>query len=151
MDAILKLVVFAQKDEIAKIESRFGVKFDDKNGKVRAKAKPGMYKHTITLESHALRALLCLYQRVATSVMSCSVLNPNLVSIVEGRLSGHPRIVPDPQGDQWRIIGLPDKLRQAVEEIEKKIGKPVFKDEDKERIGCSVGGVTEDYSGCVVL
>ncbi|CAL8339325.1 unnamed protein product [Merluccius merluccius] len=81
-----------------------------------------MSEYAITLESHALRALLCLYQRVATSVMSCSVLSPNLVSMVEGRLSGHPGIVPDPQGDQWRIIGLPENLCQAVEEIECNLG-----------------------------
>ncbi|KAK0146050.1 E3 ubiquitin-protein ligase DTX3L [Merluccius polli] len=132
MDAILKLVVFAQKDEIAKIESRFGVKFDDKNGKVRAKAKPGMYKDAVTLESHALRALLCLYQRVATSVMSCSVLSPNLVDRVQ-RLDGPsiPGVVPDVQGDQMRIIGLPKNLCCAVDEIEQKIGNPVFKHEDK--------------------
>ncbi|CAL8335879.1 unnamed protein product [Lota lota] len=143
--ASAQVMTIGHKDEIAKIESKFGVTFYYFQDTVKARAKPEMSDDAVTLESHALRAFLCVYQRVATSVLSCSLLSQSQRHAVEERLTGLPGVVPNLHGDQWRIIGLPENLRQAVAQVEGDVGRPVFKEEDKQRIGHLRYGV--DSSG----
>ncbi|CAL8401602.1 unnamed protein product [Arctogadus glacialis] len=134
------------KTKLAELENRFGVKFCYTQDKVKARAEMKS-KDAFTLESHALRALLCLYQRVATSVLSCSLPSQSQSQshLVEQRLAGIHGVVPDLRGDQWRIIGLPEDLCRAVDLIESDLGRPVFSEEDKQRIGHLRYGV--DSSG----
>ncbi|CAL8351552.1 unnamed protein product [Gadus morhua 'NCC'] len=143
-----KVMAIAYKDEMAMIESKFGVNLCYMEDAVWAKAKPGGSEDTVTLEGHALRAVLCLYQRVATSVLSCSLQSQSQseIHLVGQRLAGHPGVVLDRLGDQWRIIGLPEDLRRAVEHIESDLEGPVFREEDRQRIGCS----KSDASLCVI-
>ncbi|XP_059924244.1 E3 ubiquitin-protein ligase DTX3L-like isoform X4 [Gadus macrocephalus] len=133
------------KTKLAELENRFGVKFCYIQDKVKARAE--ISKDAVTLEGHALRALLCLYQRVTTSVLSCSLQSQSQSQshLVEQRLAGLPGVVPDFRGDQLRIIGLPEDLRRAVDHIESDLGRPVFREEDKQRIGHLRYGV--DSSG----
>ena len=121
------------KTKLADLEKRFGVKFRYIQDRVKARAE--MSEDAITLESHALRALLCLYQRVATSVLSCSLQSQSQSHLVRERLAGLSGVVPDLHGDEWRIIGQPEDLRRAVDHIESDLGRPVFREEDKKRIG----------------
>ncbi|XP_056461965.1 E3 ubiquitin-protein ligase DTX3L-like isoform X2 [Gadus chalcogrammus] len=132
------------KTKLAELENRFGVKFCYIQDKVKARAEIKS-KDAFTPESHALRALLCLYQRVATSVLSCSLQRQSESYLVEKRLAGIHGVVPDLRGDQLRIIGLPEDLRRAVDLIESDLGSPVFREEDKQRIGHLRYGV--DSSG----
>jgi hypothetical protein len=133
------------KTKLAELENRFGVKFCYTQDKVKARAE--ISKDAVTLEGQALRALLCLYQRVTTSVLSCSLQSQSQSQshLVEQRLAGLHGVVPDFRGDQWRIIGLPEDLRRAVDLIESDLGGPVFREEDKQRIGHLRYGV--DSSG----
>ena len=132
--------------KLADLEKRFEVKFSYVQNKVKARADTA--NDAVTLESHALRALLCLYQRVATSVLSCSLQSQSQSQsdLVRKKLAGRPGVVLDRHGDQWRIIGLPEDLRRAVDHIETDLGTPVFEEEDKQRIGCPKG----DVSLCVI-
>ncbi|CAL8382555.1 unnamed protein product [Boreogadus saida] len=142
-----KVMAVAYKDEMAMIESKFGVNLCYMEDAVWAKAQPGGSEDAVTLEGHALRAVLCLYQRVATSVLSCSLQSQSQSEshLVGQRLTGLPGVVPDFRGDQLRIIGLPEDLRRAVVLIESDLGRPVFREEDKQRIGHLRYGV--DSSG----
>ncbi|XP_056461967.1 E3 ubiquitin-protein ligase DTX3L-like isoform X4 [Gadus chalcogrammus] len=122
------------KTELAELEKGFGVKYCYIPDKVKARAEMKS-KDAFTLESDALRALVCLHQRVTASVLSCSLQSQSQRHLVEQRLAGLPGVVPDFRGDQWRIIGLPEDLRRAVDHIESDLGRPVFREEDKQRIG----------------
>ncbi|CAL8382551.1 unnamed protein product [Boreogadus saida] len=132
------------KTEMAELEKGFGVKYCYIQDKVKARAEMKS-KDAFTLEGHALRALLCLYQRVTASVLSCSLQSQSQSHLVGQRLTGLPGVVPDFRGDQLRIIGLPEDLRRAVVLIESDLGRPVFREEDKQRIGHLRYGV--DSSG----
>ncbi|XP_034726394.1 E3 ubiquitin-protein ligase DTX3L [Etheostoma cragini] len=70
-----KLLTTSFNEQVSKIKSKFGVNFKESgisSGKVKVKAcynKPG---GNISMESHAVRALLHLYQKSVTSPMSSS-------------------------------------------------------------------------------
>uniref|UniRef100_A0A8C5AAZ6 E3 ubiquitin-protein ligase n=1 Tax=Gadus morhua TaxID=8049 RepID=A0A8C5AAZ6_GADMO len=132
------------KTELAELEKGFGVKYGYIQDKVKARAEMKS-KDAFTLESDSLRALVCLHQRVTASVLSCSLQSQSQRHLVKERLAGLPGVVPDFRGDQWRIIGLPEDLRRAVDLIESDLGRPVFREEDKQRIGHLRYGV--DSSG----
>ncbi|XP_030230244.1 E3 ubiquitin-protein ligase DTX3L isoform X7 [Gadus morhua] len=132
------------KTELAELEKVFGVKYCYMQDKVKARAEMKS-RDAFTLESDALRALVCLHQRVTASVLSCSLHSQSQRHLVKERLAGLPGVVPDFQGDQWRIIGLPEDLRRAVDLIESDLGRPIFREEDKQRIGHLRYGV--DSSG----
>ncbi|XP_059924245.1 E3 ubiquitin-protein ligase DTX3L-like isoform X5 [Gadus macrocephalus] len=132
------------KTELAELEKGFGVKYGYIHDKVKARAEMKS-KDAFTLESDSLRALVCLHQRVTASVLSCSLQSQSQRHLVKERLAGLPGVVPDFRGDQWRIIGLPEDLRRAVDHIESDLGRPVFREEDKQRIGHLRYGV--DSSG----
>ncbi|CAL8382547.1 unnamed protein product [Boreogadus saida] len=136
------------KTELAELEKGFGVKYCYIYNKVKPKARAEIKsKNAFTLESYALKALVCLYQRVTASVLSCSLQSQSQSQILrmEQRLAELPRVVPDLRGDQLRIVGLPEDLRWAVDLIESDLGRPVFREEDKQKIGHLRYGV--DSSG----
>ncbi|XP_032370407.1 uncharacterized protein LOC116688460 [Etheostoma spectabile] len=70
-----KLLTTSFNEQVTKIESKFGVNFKESEispGKVKVIAcynKPG---GNISMESHAVRALLHLYQKSVTTPMSCT-------------------------------------------------------------------------------
>uniref|UniRef100_UPI003AAC908B E3 ubiquitin-protein ligase DTX3L-like n=1 Tax=Centroberyx gerrardi TaxID=166262 RepID=UPI003AAC908B len=131
--------VFHKK--IADINAKFGVSFkesDISQGKVNIKAHHTSTAEAAALESHALRALLRLYQKVATSTMSCSLLLPEKAKEVGDKLeeirSQVSGIEAGRKNGAWRITGIPETLGPAIHELERTLGGPVLKDEDKQRI-----------------
>ncbi|XP_041747196.1 E3 ubiquitin-protein ligase DTX3L isoform X3 [Coregonus clupeaformis] len=148
--------IFSEK--ITAIQSKFGVVFMDNpsQGKVKVTTMPIKSQHTASLESHAIRALMHLYQKVATSTMSCYLLDTTHAGTVGDMLekirSRHLCVGAGENYGPWRLIGLPEHLGPAVKELEEKLGRPVFKEEDKQRIGypegyntgAAVGGAAGD-------
>ncbi|XP_071388429.1 E3 ubiquitin-protein ligase DTX3L-like [Centroberyx affinis] len=139
-----KVMTTVFQKKIADINAKFGVSFkesDISQGKVNIKAHPTSTAEAAALESHALRALLRLYQKVATSTMSCSLLLPEKAKEVGDKLeeirSKLPCIEAGRKYGAWRITGVPETLGPAVHELERTLGGPVFKEEDKQRIGYS--------------
>uniref|UniRef100_A0A4W5MNF5 E3 ubiquitin-protein ligase n=1 Tax=Hucho hucho TaxID=62062 RepID=A0A4W5MNF5_9TELE len=128
-------------EKITEIQNTFGVVFMDNpsQGKIRVTTRPIKSQHTASLESHAIRALLHLYQKVATSTMSCYLLDTTQAGTVGDMLekirSRHHCVGAGANYGPWRLIGLPEHLGPAVKELEEKLGGPVFKEEDKQRIG----------------
>ncbi|XP_021465726.2 E3 ubiquitin-protein ligase DTX3L isoform X1 [Oncorhynchus mykiss] len=127
-------------EQIKAIQNKFGVVFmnNPSQGKVRVTTRPIKSQHTASLESHAIRALMHLYQKVATSTMSCYLLDTTQAGTVGDMLekirSRHQCVGAGEKYGPWRLIGLPEHLGPAVKELEEKLGGPVFKEEDKQRI-----------------
>uniref|UniRef100_A0AAZ3R8X7 E3 ubiquitin-protein ligase n=1 Tax=Oncorhynchus tshawytscha TaxID=74940 RepID=A0AAZ3R8X7_ONCTS len=127
-------------EQIKAIQNKFGVVFmnNPSQGKVRVTTRPIKSQHTASLESHAIRALMHLYQKVATSTMSCYLLDTTQAGTVGDMLekirSRHQCVGAGENYGPWRLIGLPEHLGPAVKELEEKLGGPVFKEEDKQRI-----------------
>uniref|UniRef100_A0A4W5KD47 E3 ubiquitin-protein ligase n=1 Tax=Hucho hucho TaxID=62062 RepID=A0A4W5KD47_9TELE len=159
------LMKTAFDETIKAIQSKFGVVFMDNpfRGMVRVKTRPIMSQHAASLESHAIRALMHLYQKVATSTMSCYLLDTTQAKTVGdmlGRIcSRHPCVLAGENYGPWRLIGLPQHLGPAVKELEEKLGGPVFKEEDKQKIryledyrsnaGAAKGGVAGARGGAI--
>ncbi|KAM6980770.1 E3 ubiquitin-protein ligase DTX3L-like [Aplochiton taeniatus] len=127
--------------KITSIQKKFGVEFTENtaHGKVTVKAQPTSAVPALSLESHALRALVLLYQRVATSVLSCTLKDPNQAREVGSKLEElrpqHPFVGNGQDDGLWKLIGLPEHLGPAVWDLEKILGGPVFKEDEKQRIG----------------
>ncbi|XP_055725249.1 E3 ubiquitin-protein ligase DTX3L-like [Salvelinus fontinalis] len=127
-------------EKIKAIQNKFGVVFmnNPSQGKVRVTTRPIKSQHTASLECHAIRALMHLYQKVATSTMSCYLLDTTQAGTVGDMLekirSRHQCVGAGENYGPWRLIGLPEHLGPAVKELEKKLGGHVFKEEDKQRI-----------------
>eukprot|EP00063_Salmo_salar_P047628 XP_014022463.1 PREDICTED: deltex-3-like isoform X1 [Salmo salar] len=127
-------------EKITAIQNKFGVVFmnNPSQGKVRVTTRPIKSQHTASLESHAIRAFMHLYQKVATSTMSCYLLDTTQAGTVGDMLekirSRHQCVGAGENYGPWRLIGLPEHLGPAVKELEEKLGGPVFKEEDKQRI-----------------
>ncbi|XP_046880756.1 E3 ubiquitin-protein ligase DTX3L isoform X2 [Hypomesus transpacificus] len=137
--SLWKLLKGAFDQNIKDIQDKFGVimKCEPSDGKVLVRAEP-RDGQTVPLESHALRALMHIYQRVATSTMSCSLLASDRKAAVEDMLgeilSLHPHVWPEKNSGSLRLFGLPQHLGPAVTQLERKMGGPVFKEEDKQKI-----------------
>ncbi|XP_062322294.1 E3 ubiquitin-protein ligase DTX3L isoform X5 [Osmerus eperlanus] len=137
--SLWKLLNGAFDQNIKDIQDKFGVKMksEHSDGKVLVRAEPSDGQ-TVSLESHALRALMHIYQRVATTTMSCSLLASDRKAAVEDMLdkihSLHPHVWPEVNSGSLRLLGLPQHLGPAVTELERKMGGPVFKEEDKQKI-----------------
>ncbi|KAM4613122.1 E3 ubiquitin-protein ligase DTX3L-like isoform 2-T2 [Polymixia lowei] len=165
-----KLMTTAFDKKIADIKTKFGVDFAESQisqDEVNVKAKPvRVVEAAASLESHALRALLRLYQRVVTSTMSCSLQVPDQARKVEDKLrkmrSQHPVVGARGIKGSWRLIGLPENLGPAVNELEKSSGV-LFKEEDKRWIehnrpsgraaveqGAAARGATEENDNCPI-
>ncbi|KAL0978295.1 hypothetical protein UPYG_G00168540 [Umbra pygmaea] len=133
------LMVSVFDEKITAIKKKFGVDFMNEKtlGKIKVKTRPT--KGPISLENQAIGALMHLYQRVATSVMSCQLLDSTQVKEVKKTLEEispvHHCVWAGETFGPLRLVGLPDHLSPVVKELEKRLGGPVFKTEDKQRIG----------------
>ncbi|XP_024232638.1 E3 ubiquitin-protein ligase DTX3L isoform X3 [Oncorhynchus tshawytscha] len=155
------LMISAFHEKITAIKNKFRVDFmvEKSPGKVKIKTRPTT-SHTppaVSLESHAIRALMHLYQKVATSAMSCHLLDPTHAKTVGDKLE---EILPRHRcvwaGENYgpcRLIGLPQHLGPAVKELEMMLKRPMFKEEDKHKIeypgarsstGAAMGGAVGD-------
>ncbi|XP_071233472.1 E3 ubiquitin-protein ligase DTX3L-like isoform X3 [Salvelinus alpinus] len=155
------LIKSAFHEKITAIKNKFGVDFMEEKspGKVKIKTRPTT-SHTpqaVSLESHAIRALMHFYQKVATSAMSCHLLDPTHAKTVGDKLEEiHPRhrcVWAGENYGPWRLIGLPQHLGPAVKELEMMLKMPMFKEEDKHKIeypgdrsstGAATGGAVGD-------
>ncbi|XP_064822212.1 E3 ubiquitin-protein ligase DTX3L-like isoform X2 [Oncorhynchus masou masou] len=155
------LMKSAFHEKITAIKNKFRVDFMEEKypGKLKIKTRPTT-SHTppaVSLESHAIRALMHLYQKVATSAMSCHVLDPTHAKTVGDKLEEiHPRhrcVWAGENYGPWRLIGLPQHLGPAVKELEMMLKRPMFKEEDKHKIeypgdrsstGAAMGGAVGD-------
>ncbi|KAJ7999239.1 hypothetical protein DPEC_G00213380 [Dallia pectoralis] len=135
----LIMSVFGEK--ITAIKRKFGVDFirEMSAGKVKVKTRPT--HGSVSAESQAISALMRLYQKVATSVMSCRLLDStqakNVLNILEEIGPQHGCVLVAEHYGPSKMVGLPEHLNLAVREIEKTLGGPVFRTEDKQRIGSS--------------
>ncbi|KAK6319307.1 hypothetical protein J4Q44_G00105180 [Coregonus suidteri] len=155
------LMKSAIHEKITAIKNKFGVDFMEEKspGKVKIKTRPTTSSLTplvVSLESHAIRALMHLYQKVATSAMSCHLLDPTHAKTVGDKLEEiHPRhrcVWAGGNYGPWRLIGLPQHLGPAVKELEMMLKRPMFKEEDKHKIGyagdrSSAGAATGGAAG----
>ena len=140
--SLWKLLNGAFVQNIKDIQDKFGVNMKCEPSDVSplivlVRAEPND-RQTVSLESHALRALMHIYQRVATSTMSCSLLPSDRTTAVEDTLgevlSLHPHVWTEENSGSSRLFGLPQHLGPAVTELERKMGGPVLKEEDKQKI-----------------
>ncbi|XP_041945392.1 uncharacterized protein LOC121707133 isoform X2 [Alosa sapidissima] len=144
----LELMKKAFKKQIKDIENKFGVDFQEKKTDedvtITAQTRGNQI---VNLEMNALRALMSLYQKAFTTTMYCPLQNAshNQTEMVKKHLSdireqNSSLVVADglPSG-VWMMIGLPDHLRFAVSEIEKRLPGPVFDEKHKDMIGYERG------------
>ncbi|XP_035633812.1 E3 ubiquitin-protein ligase DTX3L-like isoform X2 [Oncorhynchus keta] len=150
------LMKSAFHEKLTAIKNKFRVDFMEEKspGKVKIKTRPTT---SVSLESNAIRALMHLYQKVATSAMSCHLLDPTHAKAVGDKLEEiHPRhrcVWAGENYGPWRLIGLPQHLGPAVKELEMMLKRPMFKEEDKHKIeypgdrsstGAAMGGAVGD-------
>ncbi|XP_042610411.1 E3 ubiquitin-protein ligase DTX3L-like isoform X2 [Cyprinus carpio] len=138
------LMNLTYNEQISQLETKYGVSFNEENLqnnltiKVQARSKGGQH---ISLESHALRALTHLYQKLASAAVSCELTNPTdktaVAPIVEKLQQQHYCVVVADEFSPWKLVGLPEHLGPAIADIEKKLQKNVFNDEMKKLIGYS--------------
>lgn len=151
------LMKSAFHEKITAIKNTFGVDFMEEKspGKVKIKTRPTT-SPAVSLESNAIRALMHLYQKVATSAMSFHLLDTTHAKTVGDKLEEiHPRhrcVWAGENYGPWRLIGLPQHLGPAVKELEMMLKRPMFK-EDKHKIefpgdrsstGAATGGAVRD-------
>ncbi|XP_056591426.1 E3 ubiquitin-protein ligase DTX3L isoform X2 [Triplophysa dalaica] len=153
------LMNLSHKEHLCNLQSKFGVSFhveelkDNLTVKVRAHSKEG--QHT-DLETHAMRALIQLYQKLALATVGCELKDPKDTDIVAKikKILGKRqyRVAAVDVYGPWRLVGLPEHLGPSMKDIEKEIGKIVFDKKTKELIGYSedisqgIGITREDTS-----
>ncbi|XP_029631358.1 E3 ubiquitin-protein ligase DTX3L isoform X3 [Salmo trutta] len=152
------LMKSAFHEKITAIKNKFGVDFMEEKspGKVKIKTRPTT-SPAVSLESNAIRALMHLYQKVATSAMSFHLLDPTHAKTVGDKLEEirppHRCVWAGENYGPWRLIGLPQHLGPAVKELEMMLKRPMFKKEDKHKIevpgdrsstGAATGGAVGD-------
>ncbi|XP_050978900.1 uncharacterized protein dtx3lb.2 isoform X5 [Labeo rohita] len=131
-------------EQISQLETKYGVSFQKENLqssltiKVQARSKEGQY---ISLESHAIRALTHLYQKLASATVSCKLTKPTyetlVAPMVEKLQQQHYCVVATDVFSSWKLVGLPEHLGPAIADIEKKLQMKVFNNEMKKLIGYS--------------
>ncbi|XP_018580971.2 E3 ubiquitin-protein ligase DTX3L [Scleropages formosus] len=130
--------VFGEKVEA--IQNKFGVVFTENHSSekitVRASSRRGQGP---SLVFHAHQALVDLYQKIATSLISCTLKNPNQEQTVKDVYENisHPNVAAGMLNGLWRLIGLQEDLGPVVKKIEEQLGGPVFNEEDKRRLAHS--------------
>ncbi|CAM4733178.1 unnamed protein product [Leuciscus chuanchicus] len=138
------LMKLSYKEQLSQLETKYGVSFNEekqqKNVTIRIQARSKGVQH-INLESHAIRALTQLYQKLASAAVTCELKNSTdatlVASAVEKLQQEHHCVVAEDVFSRWRLVGLPEHLGPAIAEIEKKLQKRVFDDKKKKSIGCS--------------
>ncbi|XP_076125143.1 uncharacterized protein LOC143104749 isoform X3 [Alosa pseudoharengus] len=144
----LELMKKAFKKQIKDLENKFGVDFQEKKTDedvtITAQTRGNQI---VNLEMNALRALMSLYQKAFTTTMYCPLQNAshNQTEMVKKHLGdirerNSSLVVADGlENGVWKMIGLPDHLRFAVSEIEKRLTAPVFDEKHKDMIGYERG------------
>ncbi|XP_059384684.1 E3 ubiquitin-protein ligase DTX3L-like [Carassius carassius] len=135
------LMNLSYKEQLSKLETKYGVSFNEEKlqkNVIKVQARSKGVQH-INLESHALRALTQLYQKLASATVSCKLTNPRDKTDVEPLLEKlqqqhHCVVAAD---EPWRLVGLPEHLSPAISDIEKTLQKNVFDDKMKKLIGYS--------------
>ncbi|ROL42417.1 hypothetical protein DPX16_8107 [Anabarilius grahami] len=138
------LMKLSYKEQLSQLETKYGVSFNEEKQqkivtiKVQARSK-GV--QLINLESHAIRALTQLYQKLVSATVTCELKNPKdetvVGSAVEKLQQKHHCVVAADVSSRWRLVGLPEHLGPAIAEIEKILWKSVFDDKMKKSIGYS--------------
>ncbi|XP_064161186.1 uncharacterized protein LOC135237729 isoform X4 [Anguilla rostrata] len=155
--------------QVMAIKQKFGVDFavEPAAGIVNVKAVPAK-DQKFPLACHALRALEQLYQKGATNILACPLKNSmhSKVERIKGAFekvcSQHPYVAAGDANGPWRLVGLAEHLRPAVEEVEHLLGEAVFSEEAKMRLqrpkssptasggaAASQAGVAEDCPICM--
>ncbi|XP_059394129.1 E3 ubiquitin-protein ligase DTX3L-like isoform X2 [Carassius carassius] len=137
------LIKLSYKEQLLQLETKYGVLFHEEKleknvFKVHAQSKGDQH---IILESHALRALTHLYQKLASAAVSCELTKPTdqtaVAPIVEKLQQQNYSVVAANEFSPWKLVGLPEHLGPAIADIEKKLQKHVFDDKMKKLIGYS--------------
>ncbi|XP_026076578.1 E3 ubiquitin-protein ligase DTX3L-like isoform X2 [Carassius auratus] len=132
------LMNLSYKEHLSQLKTKYGVLFNEetlRKNVIKVQARSKGVQH-INLESHALRALTQLYQKLASSTVSCKLTNPTDATIVAPlleKLQQQHRVVA--ADEPWRLVGLPEHLGPAISYIEKTLQKNVFDDKIKKSIG----------------
>ncbi|RXN04064.1 E3 ubiquitin- ligase DTX3L-like isoform X1 [Labeo rohita] len=134
------LMKLSYEEQISQLETKYGVSFhEDKTQKnvIKVQARSKGDQH-INLESHAIRALTHLYQKLASAAVSCELKKSTdksaIAPIVEKLKQQHYCVVVADVFSPWKLVGLPEHLGPAIADIEK-TGKNVFDDKMKKLIG----------------
>ncbi|XP_077060653.1 E3 ubiquitin-protein ligase DTX3L-like isoform X3 [Siphateles boraxobius] len=138
------LMKLSYKEQLSQLEIKYGVSFNEEKHQkkltIKVKARSKGVQH-INLESHAIRALTQLYQKLASAAVTCELKNPTdatlLASAVQKLQQEHHCVVAEDALGRWRLVGLPEHLGPAIDEVEKRLQKRVFDDEKKKSIGYS--------------
>ncbi|XP_036416500.1 uncharacterized protein LOC118800395 [Colossoma macropomum] len=125
--------------QIHDIEQKYGVVFTAVPSQDFIKVTVQSNNQGVNLESHALRAFTHLYQKVATSAVTCTFKNPaeaKTVGQALEKLGCQDRFVGVQEKSNIRkLVGLPKHLGPAIANIEKLAGKSVFDDKTKKLVG----------------
>ncbi|KAK7119913.1 hypothetical protein R3I94_021674 [Phoxinus phoxinus] len=138
------LMKLSYKEQLLQLETKYGVSFNEEKQQnkltIKIQARYKGVQHT-NLESHAIRALTQLYQKLASAAVTCELKNPTdatlVGSAVEKLQQEHHCVVAEDALSRWRLVGLPEHLGPAIAEIEKMLQKRVFDDKKKKSIGYS--------------
>ncbi|CAM4733186.1 unnamed protein product [Leuciscus chuanchicus] len=138
------LMKLSYKEQLSQLETKYGVSFKEEKQQriltITIQARSKGLQH-INLESHAIRALTQLYQKLASAAVTCGLKTPTdatlVASAVEKLQQEHHCVVAEDVFSRWRLVGLPEHLGPAIAEIEKKFQKRVFDDKKKKLIGYS--------------
>lgn len=133
------------------LKNKFGVDFKENafHGDVMVTAH-SVGNQVAYLELNALRSLMSLHQKVVMTTMGCPLQNASDTEIEKVKMyltdirNQNPSFVVadgSANGGAWMIVGLPDHLRFAISEIEKRASRPVFDEKHKHMIGYEKGSV----------
>ncbi|XP_048048392.1 E3 ubiquitin-protein ligase DTX3L-like isoform X3 [Megalobrama amblycephala] len=138
------LMKLSYENQLSQLETKYGVTFNEekqqKNVTIKVQARSNGVQR-INLESHAIRALTQLYQKLASAAVTCELKNLKdktlVASTVEKLQQQHQCVVAADVLSPWRLVGLPEHLGPAIAEIEKILKMSVFDDKMKKSIGYS--------------
>ncbi|KAI4903401.1 hypothetical protein NFI96_022817 [Prochilodus magdalenae] len=138
-----ELIQKTSQKQIQDIEIKYGVLFTAAPSQGSVKVTVKSNNEHVSLKSHALRAFTRLYQKVATSAVTCTFKGPaekkaekKAVDQALGKLGCPDYFVGiEEKNDSWKLVGLPKHLGPVITEIEKLVGKSVFDDKTKELVG----------------
>ncbi|XP_035376291.1 E3 ubiquitin-protein ligase DTX3L-like isoform X1 [Electrophorus electricus] len=136
-----ELVKMAFSAQLSDIENKYGVVFHDEPYQGSVKVSAQSTGALVNLQTHALRVLMHLYQKVTMSTVTCKLREPDYANIViqalKGRRSAHCWIDSREKYGSRKLVGLPKHLLPAIADIEMEIGKSVFDDTEKQLLGYS--------------
>ncbi|TRY97799.1 hypothetical protein DNTS_008290 [Danionella cerebrum] len=139
LDEVLwDLMKLSYEEQLNTLKVKYGVIFSEEKGpgnQIKVEARPSG-----GLERHAIRALTRLYQKLASSVMICDLMNPkdeaDVISVMHDMRRSFC-VVSSRSGKCWRLAGLPEHLGPALSELEKRLKRNVFDSKMRSRVGYS--------------